>query len=74
MLPGGPCLVIDFIDGAPVTGPAQLRLPLADFTGQLAAVLARIHAAAVIAAAVPICAAWARSRPSESGCGPSLRT
>ena len=50
---GGPCLVIDFIDGAPVTGPAQLRLPLADFAGQLAAVLARIHQAELTAVQAP---------------------
>ncbi len=40
-----PCLVIEFVDGEAVTDPSQLNQPLTDFAGQLAAALARLHAA-----------------------------
>jgi aminoglycoside phosphotransferase (APT) family kinase protein len=40
-----PCLVVDFVDGAPVTEPAQLSIAPLAFAGQLAAVLASLHRA-----------------------------
>jgi aminoglycoside phosphotransferase (APT) family kinase protein len=48
-----PCLIIECIDGYSVTDPSQLTLPLTDFTGQLAGVLARLHAAAFTLADAP---------------------
>jgi aminoglycoside phosphotransferase (APT) family kinase protein len=48
-----PCLVIDYIDGYTVTDRSQLTEPLTDFTGQLAAVLAQLHAAAFTLADAP---------------------
>jgi aminoglycoside phosphotransferase (APT) family kinase protein len=48
-----PCLIIDFVDGAPVTGPGQVPGSRADFTGQLAATLARIHQAGIAVTNVP---------------------
>ena len=48
-----PCLVIDFIDGAAVTDPGKVSQPLADVTGQLAAALAQLHAAAFTLADAP---------------------
>ena len=49
----GPLLVADFADGTAVTRPAQLTQPLTDFTGQLAAFLARLHQAAFTDADAP---------------------
>ena len=51
-----PCLVIEFIDGQTVTDPSQLAAPLTVFTGQLAAALARLHAAAFTLADAPFLA------------------
>ena len=51
-----PCLVIEFIDGQAVTEPSQVTQPMADVTSQLAAVLARLHAAAFTLAEVPFLA------------------
>lgn len=48
-----PCLIIEYIDGSPCTEPDQLSAPLIDFTGQLAGVLARLHAAAFTLADAP---------------------
>jgi aminoglycoside phosphotransferase (APT) family kinase protein len=48
-----PCLVIEFIDGRAVTDPSQLTASLTEFTGQLAAALARLHAAAFTLADAP---------------------
>jgi aminoglycoside phosphotransferase (APT) family kinase protein len=48
-----PCLIIEYIDGHPCTGPDQLSAPLSDFTGQLAGVLARLHGAAFTLADAP---------------------
>jgi aminoglycoside phosphotransferase (APT) family kinase protein len=48
-----PCLIIEYIDGYSLTQPSQLTAPLADFTGQLAEVLARLHAAAFTLADAP---------------------
>jgi aminoglycoside phosphotransferase (APT) family kinase protein len=48
-----PCLVTEFIDGAQRTDPAQLTEPGSSFTGQLAAVLARLHTAAFTLADAP---------------------
>ena len=52
-----PCLVIEFIDGQTVTDQSQLTAPLTVFTGQLAAALARLHAAAFTLADVPFLSA-----------------
>ena len=41
-----PCLVTAFVDGTTVTSRGQLTEPVAGFTGQLAAFLARLHDAA----------------------------
>ncbi len=48
-----PCLIIDFVDGATITEPAQVAGPRAAFTGQLAAALASIHQAGVARSDVP---------------------
>jgi aminoglycoside phosphotransferase (APT) family kinase protein len=48
-----PCLVTDYVEGHAVTDPSQLTAPLTDFTGQLAAALARLHAAAFTLADAP---------------------
>jgi aminoglycoside phosphotransferase (APT) family kinase protein len=48
-----PCLVIDFSDGETMTDPSQVRQPLTEVTSQLAAALARLHAAAFVLADVP---------------------
>ncbi len=48
-----PCLIVDFVDGAPITEPAQLVGPGAAFTGQLAAALASIHRAGIARSDVP---------------------
>jgi aminoglycoside phosphotransferase (APT) family kinase protein len=48
-----PCLVIDFIDGSAVTDPSQVSQPLTEITSQLAAALARLHAAAFTRAEAP---------------------
>jgi len=40
-----PYLVTEFIAGEICTEPSQLSLPVSDFSGQLAAVLARLHTA-----------------------------
>jgi len=48
-----PYLVTEFIEGRTCTEPSQLPLPLADFAGQLAAFLARLHTAGVTRAATP---------------------
>ena len=45
----GPCLLQDFIDGARVDDPPDV----ADYTGQLAATLARVHDAGIARADVP---------------------
>ncbi|HEY7325543.1 MAG TPA: phosphotransferase [Streptosporangiaceae bacterium] len=47
-----PFLVTDFIEGEVCTEPGQLTLPVTDFTGELAAFLARLHGAGVTRAAV----------------------
>jgi aminoglycoside phosphotransferase (APT) family kinase protein len=48
-----PCLVIEYIDGYTVTCPGELTVHLTAFTGQLAAALARLHAAAFTRADAP---------------------
>jgi aminoglycoside phosphotransferase (APT) family kinase protein len=48
-----PCLVIDFIDGEALTDPSQVSLPMTDVSSQLAAELARLHAAAYTVADAP---------------------
>jgi aminoglycoside phosphotransferase (APT) family kinase protein len=48
-----PYLVVDFIDGAPVTEPAQLTTTPLAFTGQLAAVLAGLHGAGLTCTHAP---------------------
>ena len=48
-----PCLIIEHIDGFPCTEASQLTAPLADVTGQLAGVLAQLHAAAFTLADAP---------------------
>jgi aminoglycoside phosphotransferase (APT) family kinase protein len=49
-----PCLILDFVDGAAVTAPAQVTGPRGGwFTGQLAAALAAIHQADVARSDVP---------------------
>lgn len=48
-----PCLIIEYIDGYPRTEQSQLTTPLTDFTGQLAGVLARLHAGAFTLADAP---------------------
>jgi aminoglycoside phosphotransferase (APT) family kinase protein len=48
-----PCLVIEHIDGRAGNDPSQLTGPLTDFTAQLAAVLAQLHAAAFTLADAP---------------------
>jgi aminoglycoside phosphotransferase (APT) family kinase protein len=79
-----PCLVIEFIDGQAITEPSQLTASLTDFTGQLAAALAQLHAAAFTLAEAPyladIAAIAARkvptwpSAPDESLGEPAVRT
>lgn len=48
-----PCLVTDFVDGATVTEPGQVRASLGAFTSQLAATLAGIHEAGIAPADLP---------------------
>jgi aminoglycoside phosphotransferase (APT) family kinase protein len=48
-----PCLVIEYVDGHTVTEPSQVTAPLTEFTGQLAAALARLHTAAFTLADAP---------------------
>ena len=48
-----PCLVIEFIDGEAVADPSQVHQPLSEVTSQLAAALARLHAAAFRLADAP---------------------
>jgi aminoglycoside phosphotransferase (APT) family kinase protein len=48
-----PCLVIEFIDGQAITDPSGLTASLPEFTGQLAAALAQLHAAAFTLADAP---------------------
>jgi aminoglycoside phosphotransferase (APT) family kinase protein len=48
-----PCLAIEFIDGQAVTDPSQLTASLTEFTRQLAAALAQLHAAAFTLADAP---------------------
>jgi aminoglycoside phosphotransferase (APT) family kinase protein len=48
-----PYLVTEFIDGAIITEPDQLTLPLASFASQLAATLAGLHAAGLTLTDVP---------------------
>jgi aminoglycoside phosphotransferase (APT) family kinase protein len=79
-----PCLVIEYIDGQPVTDPGQMTAPLTEFTGQLAAALARLHTAAFTLADAPCLAdsrviadrtveTWPAS-PDESLCESAVRT
>ena len=79
-----PCLVIEFIEGQAITEPSQLTAPLTEFTRQLAAPLAQLHAAAFTLADAPylaeIAAIAARrvqtwpSAPDESLSEPAIRT
>lgn len=48
-----PYLVTGFMDGAIITEPSQLTLPLAAFTGQLAAALAGLHTAGLTLTGLP---------------------
>jgi aminoglycoside phosphotransferase (APT) family kinase protein len=48
-----PYLVTDFIAGEICTEPSRLTLPVADFSGQLAAVLARLHTAGITRSDAP---------------------
>jgi aminoglycoside phosphotransferase (APT) family kinase protein len=48
-----PCLIVDFVDGATITEPAQLTGLRTAFTGQLAATLASIHRAGIARSDLP---------------------
>lgn len=51
-----PYLVIDYVDGAALTGPAEVRQPLTAFTGKLAGALTGLHEAAFTLADLPFLA------------------
>jgi aminoglycoside phosphotransferase (APT) family kinase protein len=66
-----PCLVIDFVDAAAVTGPADVTGERTAFTGQLAAALASIHQAGVARSDVPHLADILRIASTRIGTRPA---